>query len=119
MIVGFLACSSLLEAAGEIQIQGTRYVERTSDRYFLEGLIENTTEDPREVVVRAQLSFFERGVPAGDVPVFILRKDLTLILKPGEGREMKIPLVDEGTRPKTALRIEPMLRVRRQREWVY
>ena len=115
----FLAGARFLFADGEISIQGITYLVHSPHRYEVIGSMKNETEEPREVVYRAQLTFYEKTAPVGDKPAFLVRKDVTIILRPGERKKIRTVLLAEGTPPKGALRAEPILRIRRQRPWNY
>lgn len=88
-------------------------------KYLVRGSIFNGSDTPREITLRAQVTLYDRTSPKGDKPVSIIRKDFIIVLRTEETRELKISLLNEGTLPKGALRIEPMLRIRREREWMY
>ena len=108
-----------LFAYGEVAIGDISAESRTPNRYVLHGTVTNVVGDPREVILRAQIAFYDRTAPAGDLPLSVLRKDLTLILKSGESRKVTISMFREGTSMKGAIRMVPSIRVRRQREWNY
>ena len=108
-----------VRAAGEIQIEQTAVQEIPPDRYEMTALVRNKSTDSREVVLRAQLFFFDEASPPGDIPLMILRKDETIVLKNEESRMVRIRLINEGTLPKSRLRLEPEIRIRRQRPWNY
>ena len=108
-----------LFAVGEILIENVQAKRLEHDRWEATALVMNVTEEPREVVLRGQITFYDQTAPKGDLPVSILRKDLTLILKPDEVRPVKIHFIDEGGAPKGSLRLEPFFRIRRQRVWSY
>ena len=110
---------SLLWAVGEIQVEGVSVDVAAPGRYVLSGTIRNRTEDPREVTFRAQVTAYDKSSPKGDVPVIVIRKDQTIILRPREKRKIEVTLFDEGIPPEGSLRYEPMIRVRRQRLWFY
>ena len=103
----------------QIVISGTNYSETAPGKYLLAGSVQNPTQETREVVVRGLLTFYDRTSPQGDVPLFVLRKDMTFILKAGETRPIEMPLINEGGMPRGALRVESLIRVRRQRIWNY
>ena len=107
------------QAVGEIKIEKVGLRTFSPDHYFVTGQVSNTTQDSREVVLRAQVLFYEKGSPKGDIPAMILRKDRTLVLRPLETRKVKTRLLNEGDLPRSELRLEPVLRVRRQRPWNY
>lgn len=88
-------------------------------KYVVMGHVVNAYDDKREVVLRAQIAFFDRTNPVGDLPVSILRKDTTVFFDPHESKQVRVELLNEGPPPEGALRREPMLRIRRVREWTY
>ena len=105
--------------ASLISVSSVAYSEKAPGKFLVTGTLQNPSPEAREVVVRGQLTFYDQSVPPGDIPLFILRKDTTLILKPSGSQSVEVPLINEGGLPRGALRIEPMLRVRRQRVWNY
>lgn len=107
------------QAAGEVTLQKISSKQLSFERYEISAVIYNQTPEPREVVLRAQIFFFEDFAPKGDKPAMILRKDETIILKRREGRAIKIILINEGDLPKAKLRLKPEIRIRRQRVWNY
>ena len=107
------------EAANEIKISTPEVRQQDPARYEVLALVQNISEETREVVIRTQIFFFEEGSPDGDLPVMVLRKDDTLVLKGGENRNVMIRLINEGTLPKARLRLKPEVRIRRQRVWNY
>ena len=98
------------------EVSSSRLAE---DRFMVAGTVLNTSDEKREVVLRAQIAFYDTGAPVGDVPVMVLRKDVSIILKPKDEFETEVLLIHEGVFPKTALRQVPTFRVRRDREWKY
>lgn len=121
---GFLFCfilliAPLLFAEGEILIGEVQLTDKAVDRYSLSAPVTNTTGDPREVTLRGLISFYDRTSPMGDIPVMQLRKDITLILRPGEERQIDMNMIAEGSLPAGALRKEALVRLRRQRVWHY
>lgn len=108
-----------LRAAGEINLSAPALEQEPPDHYYVLGSATNTTGKTREVILRAQVLFYDKAVPKGDLPVIVLRKDVTLILKPQEKRELRIPILKEGFLPRLDLRVESQLRLRRQRVWNY
>ncbi len=112
----FVPC---LFSADEIIIQDISAKEIAPQRFTLKYHVSNATVDSREVVLRSQIEVFDRAVPAGDLPVNILRKDQTLVLKPGESRDMSVDFVGQGQPAKGDLRVSPVVRIRRQRVWNY
>ncbi len=117
--VVFCAASFQVLALGEIQVESVRIETQSPGNYWLVGTVRNTTSEAREVTLRAQIVFFDRAAPEGDLPVALLRKDRTEILRAGEAREVRVTLLNEGTPPRGDLRLEPLLRIRRQRLWNY
>ena len=115
----FFFSTPALFAYGEIKIEGVTVENQSPSRYVLSGSVTNASEETREVVLRGQIVFYERGTPEGDLPIAVLRKDITQVLTPWETRGLKILLLNEGAVPKTALRTKPVLRIRRQRVWNY
>ena len=115
----FLVAASSLYAEGEITLQDIHLQEKAADRYSLEGKAVNTTEEPREVILRGIISFFDRSAPPGDIPVMSLQKDVTIILKSHEERDLSFEMINEGAKPQGALRTEPLIRIRRERVWKY
>lgn len=103
----------------QISVSNISYSETEPGKFLLSGDLQNPTQEPREVVIRGLLTVYDQTAPKGDLPLFALRKDMTLILRSGEGRTVEIPLINEGGTPRGALRIEPLIRVRRQRVWNY
>lgn len=114
-----LSFSSGLHAAGEIVIDGISLEQDPPDHYYVIGTVVNATNEPREVILRAQVLFYDNAVPKGDLPVIVLRKDKTMILKAQEKKTLRIPILKEGVLPRLDLRVEPQLRLRRQRVWNY
>lgn len=106
-------------AMGEIQIDSLAVQEYPPHHYDVSAMMNNKTAETREVVLRAQLFFFEQAAPPGDLPVMILRKDETVVLKAGKRRSITVKLIHEGKLPKGSLRMEPEIRIRRQRVWNY
>ncbi len=104
-------------AVGEIRIEDVFVKTDPPDRYTVGATVSNQTDKPREVTLRAQIFFFEKASPKTDKPAMILRKDLTLVLRKNESRKIRVRLLNEGTLPKERLRLEPEIRIRRQREW--
>ncbi len=102
-----------------IGVSNVSYSENAPGTFSVKGTLQNPTPEPREVVMRGQLTFYDQTAPKGDLPLFSLRKDTTLVLKPNESREVEVSLINEGAVPRGALRIESMIRIRRQRIWNY
>jgi hypothetical protein len=119
ILAGFFMAAFAAQAfgVGEIHIDGVGIQEKPPFQYFLNGTVSNQTTDIREVVLRGQVVFYDRTAPKGDLPVRVLRKDITLILRPSESRNVQMQFFLEGNLPKTPLRVEPVLRQRRQRIW--
>ncbi len=103
----------------EIWIRNVNWEPKGAGKFFLGAEVTNMTSEPREAILRAQLSFYDKASPHGDVPLSILRKDTTIILKAYEKRRLELILIDEGSPLQAELRIEPSLRLRRQRVWNY
>jgi hypothetical protein len=118
LLFSFLGIAEL-SAAGEINLSAPMLEQEPPDHYYVLGSVTNTTDKTREVILRAQVLFYDKAVPKGDLPVIVLRKDMTLILKPREKKELRIPILKEGFLPRLDLRVEPQLRLRRQRVWNY
>ena len=87
-------------------------------QYKVIGEVINKTAEAREVVLRAQVVFFDQSSPKGDIPVHVLRKDMTVILRGSEKRNVAAVLFQEGHPPDVRYRIEPELRIRRTRLWM-
>ncbi len=115
----FCVGSFSLFAFDEIRIENVAADEKPPYGYWLRGSVSNQTDNPREVILRAQVAIFDKNSPPGDLPVRILRKDITIILKPREAKNAEVEFFNKGVLPKTDLRIEPLLRLRRQRIWNY
>ena len=114
-----LASSAILYASSEIQVEAVRVDDQSPSKYILKGTLVNCTIDSREVIYLAQISFYEKAAPSGDLPASILRKNGSVVLRPGERRDVAVDFVSESTPPKGSIRLEPSLRIRRQREWNY
>ena len=119
LMMGMSVFPVRLAAVGEIQIEGASITRETPEKFKLSTSIKNTTADTREVTLRFQIFFFEQISPKGDKPAMVLRKDETIVLKQGEQRSMIVTLWNEGSLPKGNLRMEPEVRLRRQRVWSY
>lgn len=120
----FLSCLLFLSqshawAVGEVMIEQVQVREKAPQRFEIQANVINTTKEAREVTLRAQVEVFDRMVPRGDQPLNVFRRDRNLILKPGETRPLRFQFVGEGVPPKTATRVEPTVRIRRQRVWNY
>ena len=87
-----------------------RKVETLIPHKYAASHIRNREEYAKKPVPRAM------GINSD---LFALRKDMTVILKAGETRTLEVPLINEGSMPRGDIRIEPMMRVRRQRVWNY
>lgn len=118
-IAASITFSPYLWCANEILIQNVVVTKKADDKYMIAGKVTNKSAEPRELVFRGQLTFYDRTAPEGDKPVMILRRDVTKVIKAGQTRSVRIPLIDEGATEMTSLRAEPMLRVRRNRVWNY
>lgn len=119
IFAGSLGISSSVQAAEEIRISETAVKELSADKFLVSAVLRNAYKSTREVTLRAQIFFFEKASPKGDKPAMILRKDETIVLRPQEVRKIHVKLINEGTRPKARLRLEPEVRLRREREWNY
>lgn len=117
--LAFCAAQVSAFAFNEIKIEHVAVQNQSADRYEVTAVISNESDDSREVTVRAQVFFFSKVSPKGDKPAMILRKDETMVLLPGENRKFRVLLLNEGSFPKERLRIEPEVRIRRQRVWNY
>ena len=115
----YLFPASFLLATENITLDSVRVLEQSAGHFQLTANVANTTSETREVILRGQITFYDRAVPAGDVPVMILHKTVALVLKNGESRAIDMTLLNEGTWPKGSLRMEPSMRIRREREWNY
>ena len=100
-------------------VSNVAYSQTAPGKFLVTGNIQNPTPEPREVVARGLLTFYDQTPPKGDVPLFSLRKDTTMVLAAGETRALEVLLINEGGMPRGALRVEPVIRVRRQRIWNY
>ncbi len=109
--------SAPLFAIGEISIENVVMQEIPPFRYQVTGTIRNASNETREVVLRGQIVVYDRGVRKGDVPLRVLRRDVTIILKNLEERQITVDFVTEGRLPDVATRTEGFLRMRRQRVW--
>ena len=119
LLLAVFLFSQSVWAFDEIQISNISLTEKAASKFLLSGDVVNTSNEPREVILRSQISFYDRSSPERDVPVAVIHKDMTIILKPQESRRLDIPIINEGAMPKTAIRTEPSLRIRRQRVWNY
>ncbi len=117
--IPFLSAAFQSPSVRQISVVNIEYSQTSSDKFLLIGTLQNLTPEPREVILRGQLVFYDTASPKGDLPLFILRKDMTVILRGGESLPVEIPIINEGKIPRGSFRIEPMLRVRRQRLWNY
>lgn len=107
-----------LGAFEEVTVQDVHLKDHPPFEYRVSGKVINQTAEPREVVLRAQALLFDASAPKGDLPVHAYRKDMTIVLKPSETREVEAVFVKEGKFPDLRARIEPVLRIRRQRLWM-
>lgn len=119
IIAALFLSTPLLLAAGEIQIESISMEEKSVHHYVLTGQVINSSASPRDVILRAQVSFYDRAAPKGDLPVMVLRKDMNIVLRAGESRKVEATFLNEGDAPRGAVRAEPALRIRRQRPWSY
>jgi len=119
LIFLILSAAPDLQAAREIEIGLARVVQLSEDRYNVLASIANKTPEPREIILRYALYFYDRSAPSGDIPIMVIRKDRTIILKRREQRTIKTLLIREGGQERGAFRLEPKVRLRRQRPWNY
>jgi hypothetical protein len=103
--------------AEEIQIESIVSRRVSFDRYLITARLINATNEPREVTLHAQLSFYDKTAPIGDRPVMIIRKELSVVLKKKQTKKFRVSLINEGVQPKAPMRFEPILRVQRQKVW--
>jgi hypothetical protein len=103
----------------EVQISNVTLTENSLDEHWVHGEILNNSPEVREVTFRTQVIFYERNSPRGDLPLNVLRKDQTIILKAQEKRLVDVKFIEQGGRPLLPIRAEPLMRVRREREWKY
>ncbi len=115
LFAGFV---STLKAFGEVSVDNVSLQQTQPFQYKVTGKVVNATEEPREVVLRAQAVFYDETAPKGDLPIRVLRKDITLVLRASETREVQAVLFEEGRLPDVRFRVEPELRIRRQRLWL-
>lgn len=115
----FIFSTSFAFGAGEISIQNVHLQDKPPFQYVVRGIVANETAEAREVVLRAQVVMYDQTAPQGDLPVRVLRKDQTIILKPSEKRQVALTVIQEGRMPDVRFRAEPVLRVRRQRPWLF
>ena len=117
----FLAAARPLPAAtaAEVRIEGVGFEAKSPSHYVVRGTVSNETAESRDLILRAQMTFYDKAAPRGDVPAAVLRKDIAIVLKAGETRALEIPMIEEGTHPKGSFRVEPSIRIRRSREWNY
>ncbi len=106
-------------AEGEILIKNISLEELPPFQYKVKGLVSNNTGQAREVVLRGEVVVYDRSAPKGDVPVRVLRRDSTIVLKAREKRIVTLDFLLEGRMPDVPLRNQPVLRVRRQKPWNY
>lgn len=118
-LFSFCLLASSIFAAGEIDIQNVGVQDKPPFQYIVRGTVINTTTQDREVVLRAQVVMYDQTAPKGDLPVRVLRKDQTIILKASEQRVVELPVMQEGRMPDVRFRVEPVLRIRRQRPWLF
>ncbi len=109
-----------ISAADEIQIENVLIDAKSPLRHYeLSAAAANSSEAPRDVILRGQIAFYDKAAPQGDVPVMILRKDMNVVLRAKESRTVRFDLLNEGAVPVGSLRLEPSVRIRRNREWNY
>ena len=118
LVLFCLFSSESLFAFGEISVRNVRLQDKPPFQYIVRGTVVNETDHDREVVLRAQVVMYDQTAPKGDLPVRVLRKDKTIILKASESREVEMNVIQEGNMPDVRFRAEPVLRVRRQRLWI-
>lgn len=117
-IAAVFLMSAPLFGAGEISVVNVCLQDKPPFQYIVRGTVVNETAQDREVVLRAQVVMYDQTAPQGDLPVRVLRKDKTIILKASESREVEMKVIQEGRMPDVRFRAEPVLRVRRQRLWI-
>lgn len=117
-IAAVFLISAPLFGAGEISVVNVHLQDKPPFQYIVRGTVVNETAQDREVVLRAQVVMYDQTAPQGDLPVRVLRKDKTIILKASESREVEMKVIQEGRMPDVRFRAEPVLRVRRQRLWI-
>ena len=105
--------------AGAIKISDVTAVRDSPTQHFVRANLHNTSDQMMETVVRSELAFYDRNSPEGDLPVHVLKKDQSFILKPQETLPLEAKFLEEGAPPSIPLRIEPLVRIRREREWKY
>ena len=115
----FLMAPKFLVAAGEVEISNVAYTDVAADRFDVAGTLTNSSSETREVVVRAQMTLYDRAAPRGDKPIAVIQKDTTHILKASETRDIRVRLINEGSPIRESIRKEPMMRIRRNRVWHY
>ncbi len=113
----FLA-PALAQAFGEISIQNIGFEEFPPFKYKVSGTVKNETGETREVALRAQVVFYDEAAPKGDLPVRVLSKDRTIVLRASETRNIEVFLFKEGRMPDTRLRAQPQIRIHYQRLWL-
>lgn len=119
LILACLLTTVPVFAAGEINILDVKVLEKPPFQYKVQGTVVNETDHAREVVLRAEVVMYDETAPKGDLPVRVLRKDMTVILKAAEKRNVELTLIQEGRMPDVRFRVEPILRMRRQRLWIF
>lgn len=105
-------------AVEPVHVSDVMLKESTDKRYIIEGRLTNMTDQSRDVIFRTQLTLYDKTAPKGDLPVSILRRDKNIVLKAWESRKVEIVFVSEN-QLRGSLRLEPSIRIRRQREWNY
>ena len=115
----FLSFSFRVWALGEVEVKAVSYQENKAGHYLVQCEIANTTDEAREVILRAAIHIYEKASPKGDLPLMVLRKDSTIVLRPQETRALQIPILNEGDYPRGSFRTEATVRIHRQRPWSY
>ena len=119
VLIFFMFCAPPLLRAVDVTIDSAGYFQKTPLHYQLNGVVTNMGGNTLEVVLRGELVFYDAGVRKGDIPLRVLRKDITVIIKPGQNYPVLIDFFMEGKLPRASVRIEPVLRARRERVWLY
>ena len=101
------------------RVDDVTYKQERQDVYTVTGYLKNEVSESREFVLRAQLAFYDTVSPAGDLPAAVLRKDITVVVTSGAGRQVAVTLINEGRMPRGSYRIVPMIRIRRERTFEY
>ncbi|MBN1689343.1 MAG: hypothetical protein JW893_09590 [Candidatus Omnitrophica bacterium] len=111
--------SMVYAQVGGVNIQHVAAKQRTPSKYVLTAELVNDSGEDKEVILRGQITFYDKAAPKGDLPVTSVRKDVSVVLRKYETRNFETLLIIEGTPPVGSLRMEPSLRIRRSREWNY